>query len=230
MMNGLPACLRPYDTDFSWDELYPYLPLQRLHLGILVTSYIMALHGPHATSNPHSREAGVKAALDTLDFQQRQFEMLKPHQYRIYGFSFYTINAGLFLSAIAIDNSPEVLAASENIRSALQQGVTRLTIMQEKSAMAKSGVAILRQCVAIITASGNSMHTPRIPPHGSVVGLDQTQTALSDYSKTLESPIGPQLLSHGLDFNATMLESMGLIPDLMFDPFLGSTDWPGFVG
>ncbi|EPE25792.1 hypothetical protein GLAREA_01704 [Glarea lozoyensis ATCC 20868] len=230
MMNGLPACLRPYNPDLSWDESYPYLPLQRLQIGVVVNAYITALHRPHAGIQPLSREAGVKAAVDTLEFQQRQFEMLKPHQYRIYGFSFFTINAGLFLSAITLDHAPGPQGMLGTILDVLRKAIYRLTIMQEQSAMAKSGVEILTQCLNAITAFVDNIYTPGTSFQKEIAQNERKEIDMLGMSAHLQDgSVGSELLSHGLDFNATMLESMGLIPDLMLDPSLGSSEWFGFT-
>jgi hypothetical protein len=230
MVNSLPHCLRPYDFDASWDVSYPYLPLQRLQLGVTVNTFIMALHRQHAATHASSREAGVKAAIDTLNFQQRQFEMLQPHQYRIYGFSFYTINAGLFLSAITLDYAVGSQETLENICTVLREAIVRLTLMQEKSAMAKSGMEILKQCYLTVTASRSTVPDPVHAHHPTIIEqeLKEPDLPLAD-AYLLDGSVGSELLSHGLDFNATMLESMGLIPDIMLDPSLASSEWFGFL-
>jgi hypothetical protein len=230
MMNSLPHCLRPYNFDASWDVLHPYLPLQRLQVGVTVNTFIMALHRPHAALYGSSRDAGIKAAVDTLNFQQRQFEKLQSHQYRIYGFSFYTINAGLFLSAIILDHAVASQQTFENISTALKEAIMRLTLMQEHSAMAKSGVDILRQCYQTVMPSTSAAQVPVPPHHQMNARQEMNGLELSLTSAYLpEASVGSGLLSHGLDFNATMLESMGLIPELMLDPSLASSEWFNFL-
>jgi hypothetical protein len=115
------------------------------------------------------------------------------------------------------------------IPDALQKAISRLTIMQEQSAMAKSGVEILTQCLNAITASFESIHTGT-SFQNEIAQNERKEIEMPGMSTHLQNgSVGWELLSHGLDFNATMLESMGLIPDLMLDPSLGSSEWFSFT-
>jgi hypothetical protein len=75
------------------------------------------------------------------------------HYYKIYTLSFYTIDAGIFLSAATIEHPLMDPLLLEQIHSALRQAILRLTIMKERSAMAKSGLQVLGTCYQKIPLS-----------------------------------------------------------------------------
>lgn len=107
LLDGLPPAMRPQNPDTSWDSRNPNFPKSRKHIESVASSFLMVLHRPHVAVHPRSRQAAVRAALDTLHAQQNLFELMSEHHYRVYGFSFYTIDAGIFLSAVTIGQAPE---------------------------------------------------------------------------------------------------------------------------
>ena len=228
---NLPEALQPHVQNTVWDTGHPDLPQQRLQNGVIANSFLMALHRPYANTQVTSRDAGIEAALETLDLQQRQFGWLKKHQYRIYGFSFFTINAGIFLSAVTLERPPEQAEFAGRIYQALEQAIARLAAMKEQNAMGKSGVEILSQCYRTIIASPVKKSPPQQAFDYSIpVSHFPLMPTMAANPYPAEQDLAPELLSHGLDFSATMLESMGLIPELLVDPSLENTDWFNYTG
>lgn len=102
ILDRLPPTMHPWNPDTSWDTRKPNFPKSRQHIASVASSFLMALHRPHVVVHARSRQAAIRAAPDTLQAQQRLFDLMSEHHYKIYGFSFYTIAAGIFLLAVTI--------------------------------------------------------------------------------------------------------------------------------
>lgn len=150
LLNALPPVMRPENPDTSWDSRCPNLPKQRQQIFSFANSFLMALHRPHVGAHSASRQAAVQAALNTLESQQRLFDMMSRHHYKLYSLSCLTIDAGVFLSAMAIEHPPMNYDVLGQTQRALQQAIGRLSLMQERSAMARSGVQVFMHCYRMI--------------------------------------------------------------------------------
>ncbi|RDW68008.1 hypothetical protein BP6252_09404 [Coleophoma cylindrospora] len=145
-LHNLPAAVRPENPDTSLDLRYPRLLKQRQHITNAAQSFLIALHRPHTKQHETSRKAATDAAFSCLRAQQGLFDLVKEHQYRIYNLSFYTIDAGMFLAAMVLEQKTIERAFLENIYMALSKAMTRLSLMQHRSAMARSGLQLLSGC------------------------------------------------------------------------------------
>lgn len=150
LLDALPPVMRPENPDTSWDSTCPNLPKQRQQILSFANSFLMALHRPHVAAHSASRQAAVQAALNTLESQQRLFDMMSRHHYKLYSLSCLTIDAGVFLSAMAIEHPPMNYDVLGQTQRALQQAIGRLSLMQERSAMARSGVQVFTHCYRMI--------------------------------------------------------------------------------
>ena len=145
-LEELPPTSRPSNPDRSWDTIYPYLPKQREHILTFANSFLVALHRPHASVHEESRKVAILASLTTLESQQRLFEMMTPNHYRTFGASFYTIDAGLFVSTAILENPISDRNLLARIQTALAEAIRRLNVMKHRSPMAESGVKMLERC------------------------------------------------------------------------------------
>ncbi|KAK7906220.1 hypothetical protein LTR67_000946 [Exophiala xenobiotica] len=152
IVDALPPQLRPVTPDTSWDTRYTHFPKVRLQMISTANSFIMNLHRPYVGVHESSRQAATEAALKVLDSQQRMFELVSEYQYGIYGFSFYTIDAGILLSSLSIDHPASSKQMLDRILLALQQAISRLEVLSPRSAIARTGQIILRQCYPKIAA------------------------------------------------------------------------------
>jgi Fungal specific transcription factor domain len=146
LLNDLSPPVRPENPDVSWDLQCQHLPKQRQHISSAANSFLMALHRPHVAVHTKSRHAAIQAALDCLEAQQRLFELVGESHYKIYTLSFYTIDAGIFLSATILEHPPVDQVVLEQIQSALRKAISRLTLMSDRSAMAGTGLRLLTSC------------------------------------------------------------------------------------
>ncbi|KEF60415.1 uncharacterized protein A1O9_01976 [Exophiala aquamarina CBS 119918] len=151
IMDLLPPTLRYENPDKSWDDEYPYLNQQREDILTKANLILMALHRPHMEHHVESHRAALQAAIVTLESQNRSFMGIGLHQYKLFGLSFYTIDASLLLSIVAAKHLPrendEFMARIDYI---LQQVMNRLSVMYSYSPIARSGLAIVRQCYAVL--------------------------------------------------------------------------------
>jgi hypothetical protein len=146
LKNALPPAVRPEEPDTSWDSQYPNLPRQRLQLSSSMESFLIALHRPHITDHAASRRAGMQAALRVLETQRLLFNMVRGQHYKCFGFSFYTIDAAIFLCAAMIMCPPANRDLQQEILSSLRQAISRLTLTKTRNAMASSGEQVLKRC------------------------------------------------------------------------------------
>ncbi|KAK9323502.1 fungal-specific transcription factor domain-containing protein [Lipomyces orientalis] len=161
LLNGLPPVFRRDNPDISWDSRCPHFPKQRQQISTAASSFLMALHRPHAAIHKFSREEGIRAALNTLECQQRLFEMVSRHHYKAFSFSFYTIDAAIFLAATMITHRPTDQRLLQNIYHSLRQAINRLLMMKDRSPIAKSGFQVLTQCYQKISSeSSNNISGP----------------------------------------------------------------------
>lgn len=151
IMDWLPPTLRHELPNLSWDDQYPYLCQQREDILTKANLMLMALHRPHIKYRAESRRSALQAAIVILDSQHRSFTMAMPHQYKLFGLSFYTIDAALLLSVVAARYLPkkdsEVMLKIDYV---LLQAMNRLSAMSSYSPIARSGLTILRQCYHIL--------------------------------------------------------------------------------
>lgn len=146
LLSDLPAALRPDSPNMSWDNVRPQLITTRERIITASSIFLTALHRPCITTHTESRKAAIDAALSLLQAQQRLYDMISEPQYKLFGYSFYTIDSALFLMSML---TKEPIADAElvyTIHNELEKAIGRITLMKERSHIAKTGEQILRQC------------------------------------------------------------------------------------
>lgn len=162
ILNSLPPASSPQNPDTTWDESFPALPKHRQHISIVINSFLVALHRPHAMYSPISREAGIRAALATLASQQGLFNLLQEHQYRIHSLTCYTLDAAMFLTSMVVRRKTSSPLQNQDdgkflplraICIALNQAQTRLEKAKARSAVAGAAAKIIHHCLLTIRRS-----------------------------------------------------------------------------
>jgi hypothetical protein len=248
LVDDLPPAMNPLNPDTTWDARIPALRYRRLTISCMFNTFLIALHRPNANTSFDSREAAVNAALRVLSDQHKVFKDLKPHMYRLYGLSFHTIDAAIFLSIITIERPPQDALRVEQICTELQKAITRLGIIGERNAMGKSGSEILAQCYHRLqdTLQGPSrtgvVAKFEDQPSSDFDGQSQRAEAFmsgqlpdySDYQYTsldvsnaipASQSMQPDMFQYGLDFNPSMMESMGFVENLGLDLYGNDLNW-----
>ncbi|KAK9313997.1 hypothetical protein V1522DRAFT_438057 [Lipomyces starkeyi] len=197
LLDGLPPVFRPENPDISWDSRCSNFPKQRQQLSSAASSFLMALHRPHVAIHKFSRDAGIRAALNTLECQQRLFEMLSRHYYKFFYLSFYTIDAAMFLATTMIKHTPTDQGLLQNIYRSLRQAINRLLVMKERSPIAKSGVQVLAQCCQKILSESSKNINDSINLNCTAHGVNEVSEGATIH--------GPQ---NSIDFSLSDLDNL----------------------
>lgn len=181
--DALPVVLRPSNPDTSWDSHYPNLLRQREQVLAAANSFILGLHRPHTHSKLESRTAAIQAAFTLLDSQQRFFDKTPKNQYRFFGLSFFTVDAGFLLSTLATVYPPTDRNIKQRIYLSLLQGMNRLEKLENVNAIAGSGLKMLRYCyqkMQLASTAGNGIAIPLEPIRMGAEGPDQPETLVPE--------------------------------------------------
>lgn len=189
LLTALPPALRPSYPDTTWDGQRPEIPAVRQRLLATANIFLLALHRPYISTHEASRYAAIDAAFEILKSQQRLFGFVHEPQYKLYGYSFYTIDAGIFLAATVLKYPNLDRDISERALQELQQATIRLGLMKERSSIAKTGEVILRQCCAMLEARTPSAASTRSPDG---FGIDELNIETTDFLQEFGSRIPDQ--------------------------------------
>lgn len=190
ILDNAPPVLRPKHPDTSWDSHHSYLAQQREELLTLFNMFLMTLHRPHIATRAESRSAASQAAIVILESQQRLFDLSGTHHYKLFGLSFYTIDAAIllsFITALYPSKSPEVMLQVDQI---LQQAVSRLALMEPHNSIARTGLDILQRCYHRLKETLESSGTTR-----SANTLQDLQRELNDEGSLHQQDSQPGLCS-----------------------------------
>lgn len=206
LLKELPPALRPQSPDKSWDLLRPHLPAVRQRVATTGYTFLLALHRTYVATHVASRHAAIEAAISLLQTQQCLFDLINEPQYKLYGYSFYTLDAGMFLAAMVMEQLPEDFGLLERVQNELQHAIHRLALMKERNAIAKAGEHILRQCYQNMQSSSlialnwaSRVDSQEIP---SMSGLQpQIATVLQDIGFRTSQASANQMVSQLLDIN-----------------------------
>ncbi|KAF4304472.1 hypothetical protein GTA08_BOTSDO07746 [Botryosphaeria dothidea] len=146
ILENAQPLVRPMNPDTSFDSKYPILPKKREQIFSVANNMIMVLHRPHMSMHVESRKAAVQAALNNLDSQERFFRVSEPHHYKLFGLTFYTNDAAIFLSAVILMYPPKDEEVKKRINDALKKAISRLEIMSKSNPTASSGARVVRTC------------------------------------------------------------------------------------
>lgn len=146
MLMELPLALRPSFPDTSWDRQKPHLPATRQRILTTANIFLLALHRPYISTHATSLKAAIEAAFTILRSQKMLFEHIPEAQHKLYGYSFYTIDAGIFLSSTILKHLAPDADTNARALQELQQACVRLGCMKERSLIAGAGEVVLRRC------------------------------------------------------------------------------------
>lgn len=146
LLDAAPPFLQTSNPDTSWDVQCPYLPAQREQVAIVVNAYLVALHRPHVIDRVESRNAVWNATSVVLESLQRMFETSTVHAYKHFMLSFFTVDAALLLSAMAIRFPKQDQTCNDMLLQNLKNALDRLQALRVRSSIAAAGLPIIRQC------------------------------------------------------------------------------------
>lgn len=202
ILEAVPPTLRHQNPNTSWDARRPYLVQQREDVLTKAHLLLTALHRPHMASRPASRRAALQSAIITLDSQQRSFARTSPHHYKLFGLSFYTVDASLLLSVVATMDLPLRDDVQANVDRVLLQAIKRLSVIEPHNPIARSGLAILHKCYNEFRA--RCERASALPSFGSGSGSGSrsarisapSSSSASSQQRTSDSPCTSNPPSH----------------------------------
>jgi hypothetical protein len=229
LMNGLPSALQPSFPDTSWDQQLPQLPAVRLRLLTTANTFLLALYRPYVSTHVASRHAATEAAFEVLQTQHRLFETThEPHR-KLYGYSFYTIDAGLFVAAVVIKYSAFDMNTSTRALQQIRQAIAWLSLMADRNSMARKGLPILEQCCRVIEAN---MLSPFNTSSNDDFGGEDLQKEIASFLQDMRTYLPDEPAHQLLSTLAHPLTPASLAFDPVFPPsdFLGQTsDMPAMM-
>ncbi|KAH0524007.1 hypothetical protein TsFJ059_008931, partial [Trichoderma semiorbis] len=225
LVEALPAFLRVKNPDTTRDADIPYLPQLRQEVQVMTNLFLMTLHRPHIISNLESRRGALQAALETLDSQQSFFAHAKQHQYQLFGFAFYTVDASFLVSIITILFPPQNSETRQKVSHSLHQAIESLSIMQTSNAIAASGLDIIQRCYQKLKnspESSNSISDARTPSYFTPV--DGLHSLKKDLGQQDFHPFGGSQTDFSQSNTISGLASSTPLPQPTLDNF-NQTYW-----
>lgn len=174
---GLPAAANPLTPDKSWDIRYPDLVKHRLQISIITNAFLLSLHRPHCARHLDSLKHAKAAAIQILDSSQLIYEITGQHQHKVYTLVFYTIDAGLVLSALVSKYGHE-FGDLQGVMMSLDQAINRLAALKSRNIVAIAGEKALRQAVCV--ARRNSLDAVTSPRDSRCVLSRQKDRAVEE--------------------------------------------------
>lgn len=156
MLDNVPPTLHYRNPDKSWDSKHTYLVWQRESLMVFANLALISLHRPHIIAHAESRRCILQAAINVLESMQRTFSYTAKERYGIFGLAFYTVYASIILYFITAMDMPRRESSKQRVEHAMQQGIKRLSSMENSSQTAKAGLQILRRCYRRIGDTGEA--------------------------------------------------------------------------
>ena len=215
LLTNLPPALRPSFPDTTWDCQMPHLAAARQRLLTTANIFLLALHRPYVSTHMTSRNAAIKSAFAILQAQQELFTIVPQAHTKLYGYSFYTIDAGIFLAATLIKDPTFNLDTKTSALHELRQARIRLSCMKDRSVIARTGEVILQRCCGVIEA--NTPSPSSIASHDYAVGAPQmmnpgTVSFLQEFGCHVPDQATRELMSLLGEPKAAMKSSMGMTP------------------
>lgn len=141
---AIPPAFRNENPDTSFDHEFPRLASQREFLWATVWMFVLMLHRPYIFSNAKSRTEIMKASIEMLKAQQRFFDTLSPHHYRMFTLAYLTVEPCVSMLAVLIAfplENPEL--APEGFRRA-QESLARLNKIRDANRVAGQGADVIQ--------------------------------------------------------------------------------------
>ncbi|KAH8801381.1 hypothetical protein F5884DRAFT_806443 [Xylogone sp. PMI_703] len=173
-MDTMPAIYRLENPDRSFDAECPWLPPQREYLCTVTWYFILALHKPYAFTIPESRKEIIRAGIEMLKAQQREFECLKQHHYKLFTLTYLTVEAAVAVLAVLIAYPGDNGEPGKEAFRCIRESVARLRVIHKKSnALAGTGADVIQVLL-------NRVETAKIFP---APGLEITPIVVGSSSK-----------------------------------------------
>ncbi|KAM0263351.1 hypothetical protein ACHAQJ_001207 [Trichoderma viride] len=198
-INKLTAIYRFEDPNTSFDAECPWLVPQRQYLCSITWFFILALHKPYLFSIPDSRTEVLKAGINVLKAQQRNFQGLKVQHYKLFILTYLTLEAAVSILAVLVVYPADAGVYASEAFHCIKESLSRLHIIQEnKNILAGGAIDVIQVLLnraettwiarssgienALLVASSSSTYEP----------IDEPTTTSSFSNEATSSFDGPE--------------------------------------
>ncbi|RFU24785.1 hypothetical protein B7463_g11553, partial [Scytalidium lignicola] len=197
-MDTLPALYRFVNPDKSFDIECPWLAAQREYLHTVAWYFILALHKPYTFTIPESRKEIMRAGIEILQAQKRNFECLKEQHYKLFTLTYLTVEAAVAILAVLIAYPDDNGEPGKEAFHCIRDSITRLRITHEKK-NALAGIA-----ADVIQVLLNRVETARI---FSISGLENTSFVVNPSPKSNSTTLSESMV--GQDSSPHNVQDVG---------------------
>lgn len=188
-LDTVPAIYRSDNPDTSFDRECPWLPAQREHLCSAAWIFVLLLHRTYLFSIPKSREAIMRAGIETLRAQQRFFDLLQPHHYKLFTLTYLSTDPAISMLAVLITYPKEQGEWVGQAFRCIREALWRLNRIRGANKIAGQGADVIQNLLGraeqkhkeILTSSAQSLTA-------STRSSDQFSLTPSPYQESLQGP------------------------------------------
>ena len=226
---SLPPFLQQ-PPDKRWDDVHPYIPIQRENLTYLIESFLIGVHRPYLMIRPQSQRQIYASAVAILESQERLGELLDSQNRMpfVLGVVFPTFDAAMMLAVVMVLRPDQT--SFRKTFGHLQRAVTRLKAYGPKMALAKHGAELLGTAMRRVNeANGNIGDDQMLPGPQVPIGIGHSPHAQSSHSSSTDEPWQTEVSqismewnkqNTGLDFDFADLEIPTPLKELVLDDSL----------
>lgn len=160
-IRSLPAIFNLENPDKTFDMDCPWLIPQRGYLHSTISFYIVAIHRPYIFSIRESRREIIKHGIEVLKAQQRFFDALQAHQYKLFTLAYLSFEAAVTTSAVLIAYPAENKEFLSETFHSVQETIRRFQLLSSQNPLASSGLAVI-QVLATRAESVRSEGAPQL--------------------------------------------------------------------
>ncbi|KIX92201.1 uncharacterized protein Z520_12082 [Fonsecaea multimorphosa CBS 102226] len=140
----IPAIYRFENPDTSFDEECPMLAAQREFFCATIWLFILLLHRPYIFSNSKSRSEIMKAGIHMLEAQQRFFETLSPHHYKMFTLTYLSVEPCVSMLAVLIAFPHENAQLVSQAFRCIKESLVRLKTIRNTNKVAGQGADVIQ--------------------------------------------------------------------------------------
>ncbi|OAL32819.1 hypothetical protein AYO20_07776 [Fonsecaea nubica] len=141
---NIPAIYRFENPDRSFDGEFPMLASQREFFCATIWLFILLLHRPYIFSVSKSRTEILKAAIHMLDAQQRFFDSLSLHHYKMFTLAYLSVEPCVSVLAVLIAFPHENAHLVPEAFRCIRESLFRLNTIRNTNKVAGQGADVIQ--------------------------------------------------------------------------------------
>ncbi|KAK5039342.1 hypothetical protein LTR13_003599 [Exophiala sideris] len=166
-IDDIPAIYRSENPDTSYDLECPWLPAQREYLCSGAWLFVLSIHRTYLFSIPKSREAIMRSGIETLRAQQRFFNCLQPHHYKLFTLTYLSAEPAISMLAVLITFPKEHGDLVGEAFRCIREALWRLNQIRDTNKIAGPGADVIQNLLGraelkhkhVLTGNAESLTT-----------------------------------------------------------------------